>query len=575
MLIPLALVLTSATPAQEPVPAEPAAVPVVGPPPVGRRTRQSPAAVPLLGTATGAYLGGTAAYLATEAGESPGIEEPTQTGTIALGGLLGGAAGAGTAMLLTARLDTTDAQVAGLASGLYVGGFVGHNLAGSFLPVGEVGRTERVQAGQLAGTIGGAGIAFLRAKHARSVGSNLHLSLAATVGWQSGAGVSDLAGLRADDLQPRSAVALAGGAALVTTAALVGPRLASPQASTLLLAVGDGAWLGIWTPYLFSDTPTPEAVAGGTRLGAGAAYLGAIAMAGSGSQPSPKSAAMQAIGASAGNALGAGIPLALGSDGPRVEVVGPMLLGGAAGQIAGGLVAPHYTLSDDDAYLVGVLGSWTAYQTAGWATFSGYESDDAQKPIGFALTAGGAGTLLTLAAAPAIDVPAAASFELLANGGWGTWFAGWGSGLADLEPEDRWLITLAGGDVAIVGTLVAESAGFEPTWSDVGIVNGMGAVGAAAGGLLGVIALYDPDNSDPLIAATVGGSAVGLATGAVLASRSTGGSSDLDLPTIEALRARPSLAVRPWTDAENQPGLYLDLRLDEVAKPSTRDLPVR
>lgn len=524
------------------------------------------AALYLLSAAYGAYVGGNIAYLVDEAAEER--EEPLDGAAITIGGALGAGAGVGTAALLAARLDPTPAEVAGLGTGMLVGGFVGHNIGSTFIAPGADGRTERVQAAQLAGTMGGIGLAIVRGPHVRTVGSNLHLDVATLAGWQTAAGISDLAGLDpARDVQLRSGLALAGGLGFLGTAAVLGPRLETPTANATWLALGDAAWLGAWTPYLFADEPTEAQLTGGLRLGIGAGYLGTVALAALG-QPSSRSVGLQAIGASAGSALGAGVPLALGGEGPARAVVGPMLAVGAGGQLAGALVAPHYEVSDDDRYLLGTLAAWTGYQTAGWSVYASAVGPDAgTRPAGYALTAGGAGTLLTMASAPLLDVRPATSFQLLASGGWGTWFGGFASELADLEKDEQWLVTLAAGDAAIVGTAVAAAAGFDPTWSDIGITNGVGAMGAAAGGLLGVVFLYEEDDLDPLVLSTLGGSAVGLALGGVLAARSDGGAHDLALPAFWRMGLDPSFAVRPWTDDEDRPGVWVELRVDEIAKP--------
>lgn len=546
-------------------PRPPAVSPVpVGRPPRERRPEADEGAMYALATAYGGYVGGNVGYLVDEAAES--TEQPVDVAAVAVGSLLGGGAGMATAALLGHDRQPSAAESVALGSGVFVGGFVGTNLGLAFIPQGADGRAERVQAAQFAGTLAGGGLALIRNRPVESVGPSLHVDVATVAGWQTAAGVSDMAGLSLyEDGQLRSGLALAGGLGFAGTAALVGRQLDAPTPATLGLAAADGLWLGAWSPFLFTDEPTPQQIGGGLRLGLGAGYVATMAIAGSGYQPSGRSIALQGIGAAAGTALGAGIPLSLGEEGPARAVVGPMLATGLAGQLAGAAVAPYYSLSEDDLYLVGALGAWTGYQSVGWATFSHQAgAAGSTRPLGHALTAGGAGTLITMASAPLLEVPPSSTFQLIASGGWGSWFAGWGAQLADLERDEQWLVTLAGGDVAIVGTAVAEAAGLRPTWSDVGIVNGAGALGAAAGGLLGVIVLYEEDNWDPLVVSTLAGSGLGLVGGTVLAARTGGGSSDLALPTIDALDAKPSVAVRPWADEERKPGVYVELRLDEV-----------
>lgn len=523
----------------------------------------------LVGIGYGGYVGGNIAYIVDEALEPRGTEEPTNRGAITWGALLGAGVGAGTATLLASRLDSEPEQVAALSTGMFVGGFTGHSLASTFIPYEDDGRAEREQVAELAGTLTGAGVALWRADKARSVASNLHLDLATLIGWQTAAGVSDIAALDPkDDRQVRAGIGLAGGLGFYGLAAGLSPHLEAPTPQTVTLALLDGVWLGAWSPYLFTDRPTTLQTSGGLRLGLGAAYLGGVALSGIGTQPSWRSVGLQTTGLAAGSALGAGIPLAIGGDGTVSEVVGPMLGGALAGQVLGAMVSPRYDLSPDDAYLMSTLGAWTAYQTVGWGILAGQTQEGGTRPLGYALTAGGAGTLLTMVAGPAIDVPPPASFQLLASGGWGTWFAGWGANLADLDAEDQLLVTLAGGDAAIVGTAVAEAAGLRPTWSDLGIVNGVGAVGAGLGGLVGVVFLYDENDLDTtVVVPAVAGSAVGLVTGTVLAAMDDGGSRGaLALPTLRGIDLRPSLSVRPWADEERRPGVFVELRMDEVVR---------
>ena len=93
------------------------------------------------------------------------------------------------------------------------------------------GRTERIQAAQLAGSIGGGAIGILQARNARSVGSNLHLDLATAVGWQTAAGVADLLELdMVSDPQERAGIALAGGLGGYGVAAIANLSIDPPRA---------------------------------------------------------------------------------------------------------------------------------------------------------------------------------------------------------------------------------------------------------------------------------------------------------------------------------------------------------
>lgn len=535
----------------------------------------------LLGAAYGGYVGGNIAYLVGEVTEPSGSttttygevvpvqEESVDGGAVTLGVLLGAGAGLGTAAIFTTGQEVTPTHVAAVGTGIFVGGFTGHNLAGAAIEDGATGRTERIQASQLAGTIGGAAIGLLQARGARSVGSNLHLDLATFIGWQTAAGVSDLAEIDFDTQpQERAGIALAGGLGGYTAAALTNPYIDPPRAGTVGLGLVDGAWLGVWAPYLFDDQPTNAQITGGLRLGLGAGYVGILGMSAFDAQPSGRSIGFQALGLAAGSALGAGIPLALGIDDPRRSVVAPMLAVGAAGQVGGALLAPRYEVSRDDGYLIGVLAGWAGYQAVGWGTYAAAAFDSDPEPLGFGLTAAGSGALIAMGAAPLLEIQPASSFQLLASGGWGTWFAAWGGELAGMESDEQLLLTMAGGNAALLGTAIVEGSGYEPSWTTVGLVNGLGAVGAAAGALVGVVLLYDENNPDPLVISALTGSAAGLIGGTVLASRwGNEGSGEVGmLPFLDDLPMRPSFTILPWADEENRPGVWMELRLDEVAR---------
>lgn len=189
------------------------------------------------------------------------------------------------------------------------------------------------------------------------------------------------------------------------------------------------------------------------------------------------------------------------------------------------------------------------------------------RPVGYALATGGAGTLITMGLAPMVELQPSGSFQLLAAGGWGTWFGAWTGELLDVSADEQWLLTLGAGDAALLGAAAAQAAGWKPGWREVGLINGMGTIGAATGGLVGVIALYDEDNWDPMIASTLAGSGAGLIAGAVLAAGGDEPSSGaMMLPTGRGTAVLPGATVRPWTDENGDPGVFVELRLDETRR---------
>jgi len=512
----------------------------------------------------GGYVGATTGYLIGEAMEEN--ERAHSTQGIAPGAAVGATVGGVTTALIGKQLEADNDDVLFLASSSGLGVFYGVQAGRALIGIDEDGATERIHAAGLAGSMAGVGIGFLgNAPNSRAM---LHYDVATGVGSLAAGGLSDAANLyNPENRQARAAINL-GGSALFSTIALGHSALAdeSPNAAAWGLSLGHGAWIGAMSPYLFTDNPSQRQITGGLRAGTGLGYAGALALSAAGN-PSPKSATLQGIGITAGNALGAGIPLSLGKEGPTRAVVGPALAGGVGGQILGAAIAPHYDLSGDDAFLLGTLGAWTSFQTAGWVTYATATSDTSARPLGYGLTAGGSGTLLAMGLAPVLDVPASGSMMMLSGGGWGTWYGSWAAQLGSGDSDSAWLATTAAGNGGLLGVAAAEAAGWNPTWKDVGYIDGMGLLGGAAGGLAGVIFLYEDDNWDPLIVSTLVGSTAGLAGGAVLAARNPH-RGKTKAPQLDLGRGtwRPRFEARPWMSDDGDPGAWVQVSLDEVAR---------
>jgi hypothetical protein len=512
----------------------------------------------------GAYFGGATGYLI---GETLEVNEEAHTiQGVGVGAAVGAGIGGTAAVLVGEQLDLTNDEAVLLASGTGVGIFAGTELGRALIPADADAAKERAHAAGLAGAMAGTGIGFLAV--APDLEHTLHFDLATGVGAIAAGGIGDAAGWQHGEHQQARAGLNLAGAATLGGVSLIYNGLAeeTPNPAAWGLALGHGAWIGAWAPYLFSDAPEELEVLGGVRAGVGLGYAGALLIATAGN-PDSKTTALQSIGMASGTALGAGIPLAMGGQLEGRDVAGPMLASGVAGQVLGAAVAPHYALSRDDAFLLGTLGAWTGYQAVGWATYSVATGQDATQPLGYALTAGGAGTLVGMALAPALDVPASASAMLLSSGGWGTWYGGWTANVLDLNEQDAWLMMMTSGNVALLGTAVAEGAGWQPTWRDVGTLDGYGLLGAAGGGLIGIIALYEDDDWDPMVTSTLLGSTVGLGVGAVVASRvGRNSESSRSLPEMQVGRGRwqPNMSARPWMDDSGKPGAWVELSLLEV-----------
>lgn len=521
----------------------------------------------------GGYVGGTTGYLAGEAMES--LEQGHTSEGILPGVLVGATAGSVTTALLANQLPGTPDGALFLSSGSGMGAWYGTQLGRTLLPPDADGAQERVHAAALAGSMAGTGYAFLG--NAPTIGHQLHFAVATGVGSIVGTGIADAAqvhnrrwsydnGKIKANRQLRAGINLSGMALFGGAASLFNRTgAATPNVGAITLGLGHGAWAGAWAPYLFSNKPTDRQVTGGLRAGLGLGYATSLGIAAI-DNPSATSTTLQAVGAAAGTALGAGIPLAAG-EGLGAKVVAPMLASGAAGQVFGAAIAPNYTLDANDAVLLGTLGAWTGYQTAGWAAWASTTGQEPTQAAGVALTTGGAGTLLAMGLAPVVDVSPAGSAMLFSGGGWGTWYGGWSANLAGMNADDGWLVMLGAGDGALVGTAVAQAAGWDPTWRQVGLVNGMGLLGAAGGGLVGVIGLYDEDNWNPMVGSILAGSTVGLGTGIYLAAKGPKeGAAGLPELRLGRNRYQPSVSAKPWTDDEGRPGVFAQLDVRELGR---------
>lgn len=558
--------------AAEPAPAEdppPEAPPVEGWTRIGHDETPSTGLITAYGALYGAYAGGMSAWLVGEALEEDENDHTSEGVALGLGA--GGAIGATTANLLNRAHPRDVDSVVLLHSGTALGWYYGEELGRLLIPPSAPGANERIRATGLAGTMAGVGVGTAFGRRASSPGHQIHFVAANGVGWLVGRGVGDLSSWdRVEDRRLAAATELGSSLAFGTLAAVANrTELDAPRPGTVGLATMDGLWFGAWSPYLITDEPTARQLGGATQLGLGLGYAAGMGMTAFG-QPTGKSIGLQSLGLAAGSALGAGVPLSLGGEGPARAVVGPMLGAGVAGQVLGAAIAPHYQVEKNDRLLLATLETWTVYQAVGWSTFARHSGASNSEALGHALAAGGAGTLATMALVPALDVTPQGSVMLLSGGAWGTWFGAWGSQIANGDADELWLASLSAGDGAMLASALAQGVGWKPTWRQAASVNGYGLLGAAAGGLVGTIALYDPDDWTPVSTSVVVGSGAGLVAGGVLSALPSRRERSADASVSQA---RPRFAARlpfdtraqalPWTGDDGSPGLWVQLDLTE------------
>ncbi len=474
------------------------------------------------------------------------------------------AAGAGAGALASTR---DDAPVWGMlgagTAGLVLGGALHRSIAfdaqtapflafagvegawlGGWIPALLDSPTDRQRAGALAlGGFGGLGVAMLASAAIRPDGDLLaDAALIDTLFTGAGAGAGAL--VSTSDKAPVWGLLAGGVGGLVLGGALHRSiDLDATDTPLLLLAGGEGAWLGGWIPALL-DSPTD-------RQRAGALALGAFGGLGVATVLSPvvrvdgdvavNAAAMSALFSGAGAGAGA-----LVSTSDKAPVWG-LLGAGTAGLALGGALHRSIELDDADAPLItlatteGVwLGAWFPYALHAGSDVTGRQRAGALALGGF----GAAGLSTALSGAFAI------SQDTAAYGGLGSALgAALGGGIALMSPslhDQRGVgLMLGGTGVGLAsGVLLAPILGAESTTRIMGGVatgaglgvsegllfawsgradgqqqyGGAALVGGGVGASLGLAAAAIPVNARGSAPATAGFAAWGAFSGSLVGS---------------------------------------------------------
>ena len=511
------------------------------------------------------------------------------------GGVLGAQVGAALGFGVASGGDEESAILGGLGgAGIYaLGGALGasaadlsleraaaaHNaslmLSWAGYQVGRIGvqgpayETKRILAfgaiGGIAGT--GAGLAAGGLEVAPSTWYGASLGTAA--GWSIGAGTASLLQYEGQERQARAGIGLGVGTGL-GAAAFAAHHLGQPLPPPALagLNMAQGTWVGGWAPFIALEEPGHLHRTGGMAVGLGAGY--AVAAATSPLfQVDGKLLGLQGLGFATGTAIGAGIPLSTGIEAHPRGMVLPMLIGGVAGHVGGSLLAPSYQLQQADAYFLPLLQGWAVYQTIGWAIY-GDQAATGRQAAGFALTAAGVGTAAAWTVPAVVDLSPPQTVLAFSGSLWGTWYGAWGAYLTQVPAGRRLAPTLVAGNIGLIGAALPEAFGWRPSWAQVGVINGGGALGAGLGALVGVLA--SPD------AATIGtasliGTTAGFVGGGLAASKLDDGdgasAAALVLPQpawAAHLPFRTSLSATPWQDDEGELGAWVQADLTRRAR---------
>lgn len=501
--------------------------------------------------AYGAYVGG-ATGLAVSDGE---------TAPVVSGALLGGAVGGLSGILIAQRADVTSDGIVFAASTTGYGAYLGYQAGRGFLPPGVDAEDRRIRAAGVLGSMAGLGAGLLLLPRAPDAEDMIQADGGLAAGMIFGTGLNDLLDRDLyEDRQRRAPVSVLSTTAFGALALGTGVAdVAAPKVGSTLLGLGQGTWIGLWTPTLLGVDNSAYYTWAGARLGLGLGYLGSYGLAAIG-EPDARSFLLQTALAGTGNALGAGLPMLIGpSDGSAAGVVGPMLLGSVAGQVTGAVLAPRYVATSDDVLWMAGAETWTAWQGVGWTAYVSPTSE--RRGVGAGLSLFGAGTALTLASAPFAELTPAETTLLFTTAGWGSGLGALTGVAAGVDGRTNLAISLGTGDIALVGAGLALAAGAEPGWGTVARVNGGLAFGGALGALGAVVFAYDADSGATAAAASLIGAGAGL-TGALLLRSPRGrdtGHAALLPPSLRLPRlpVQASFSAAPWTSESGASGAYV------------------
>ena len=258
--------------------------------------------------------------------------------------------------------------------------------------------------------------------------------------------------------------------------------------------------------------PAPrETTTGRVLVGLGTGPLVSWALAG----PVDATAGVQTgawAGMLHGGVFGGGVGLALG---PETENLAAARTGALAGMLVGSGVGAWRTWADpepidpDDVVLVGIVGSWTAWQAAGW----GIHGQASTRTTGILVATPAVASATAAVLASEVDVPVIESISSTSLGLWGIYAGGVGAQLAERPSLPGALI---GGNVGLgVGALlVSPVVGVPPVV--IGVADAGGALGGAAGVLVGALTT---DDDAIVLGASLVGVGLGATGGALLGTR--------------------------------------------------------
>lgn len=274
----------------------------------------------------------------------------------------------------------------------------------------------------------------------------------------------------------------------------------------------EAAWVGLALPPAVGVDA--DDLKGTVRLPWNAAMAGGLALAEL--HPMPwTTTAVTAVGAGAGNALGAGLPLLAGADDDAV-VNGVMVPVGIVGTAAGTLAAPWLDPQEGDWAMTGVVTGMATYNLGG----VGMAADlDGGTNAGLMLVGGGSAAVAGLTAGRFAAPDPDDMLVLTSAAAWGSFYGILTPIAAFPDLDGRYPILVAAGaaDLVVGGTALALSDAVGLTPRDTVVPQLLGLTGGTVGALATGLGTGD---AQAVAAGALGGATLGLVGGGLLAARS-------------------------------------------------------
>ncbi|MBM4342138.1 MAG: HEAT repeat domain-containing protein [Deltaproteobacteria bacterium] len=374
---------------------------------------------------------------------------------------------------------------------------------------------ERIRAGlSLAGELAGLGLAVLGADALNL--SSQDVVTVDVVGVSAAVATAGALALATpqEDQRPGYATLLAGSLAGLGIGVLTAPAMRFSSGDVALTAYGaaEGAYYGGFLASVFRPD-RPEY--GGMGLGGGLGLLGGMAIA-QHSAMTVGNVFEVALMASYGKALGGGIALLANQDNDNGKLV--HLATGAAGMLAGVWLSDVTEYRGGDRAIVPIstlLGLWHGAWLGVLANDHQWSSDRSNLMLGMTLVGGSLFGLGGVALSQQTQWNNWQTTMGSSGAVWGAWFAGWTLALendtSDTASAGRMLLLT---DLGLATTALLMSPVVD---ADPRVLAGANFGGLCGAGLAALFTAMFTTDSDAIIKANLGGSAVGLALGGLLA----------------------------------------------------------